>query len=231
MEKVPGEVKAEVLYQDFTEWEGLNVQQLLEREIANIEAGEKLLQAAADDESVKLRESKGKMSESSLLLAAALNSSTSIEANEGPENKTESPPPSAKDETPNQNPESKTTKTDSENKAKTNEKPQKREIDLHPIQFKGRGFSSDLSMILSLFFLGAWVGIESQVEAQYTQNTFTKQYYKTATYNNHIAKYSGGLFGCGLTYFIIASLVPDFNSNFLMISNNIINDGQKVNHI
>lgn len=108
---------------------------------------------------MKSPESKSETSESTLPSAAP-----SPEANKGPESKTENLPPSAKDETPNKNPESKTTKTDSENKAKTNQKPQTREIDLHPIQFKGRGFSSDLFMILSLFFLGAWVGIESQVE-------------------------------------------------------------------
>ena len=175
---------------------------------------------------MKSPESKGETSASTRSSAAL-----SPEANKDPESKTENLPSSAKDETPSTNPESKTAKTDSENQAKTNQKPQSREIDLHPIQFKGRGFSSDLFMILSLFFLGAWVGIESQVETQYTQNTFTKQYHKTATYNNHIAKYSGGLFGCGLTYFIIASLVPDFNSNFLMISNNVVNDGKQVNQI
>ena len=59
--------------------------------------------------------------------------------------------------------------------------------------------------MISIQLMAMWQGIQTQVQKQYTINSFTKDQNEMATHMLEMAKYGGDLFGCVAAYWLLSS--------------------------
>lgn len=73
--------------------------------------------------------------------------------------------------------------------------------------------------MVSVFFLAAWEGIQTQVSTQYARNAFTKKMFAKAEHSNKSSRMLGMIIGTLLIFFILSTLSPELRWYFLTVNN------------
>ena len=91
-------------------------------------------------------------------------------------------------------------------------------IGLFKLQLQGLSYRTYLSLMVSVFFLGAWEGIQTQVATQYSRNAFTKKLQRNADHSQKTARNLGMITGCLSIFFILSKLSPELRWFFLTVN-------------
>ena len=98
------------------------------------------------------------------------------------------------------------------------------DIELHSIQTEGVSLNSSIALLISIQLMAMWQGIQTQVQKQYTMNSFTKDQNELATHMLQMAKYGGDIFGCVAAYWLLSSgwlIESQFDGQFLSVKSQV----------